>query len=48
MKGGSIVWTCVEDNIIKEQEKYKAIGLHGFYFKLLEEEEVMGCKKFDW
>ena len=34
MKGGNIVWTCVKDNIIKENEDYKAIGLYGFGYKL--------------
>ena len=38
-KGGNIVWTCVEDNIIKEKEDYKAIGLRGFDNKLFEDKE---------
>ena len=36
-KGGNIVWTCVKDNITEENEYYKSIGLHGFYYKLFEE-----------
>ena len=32
-KGGNIVWTCVKDNIVKEKEAYKAIGLRGFDYK---------------
>ena len=39
MKWGNIVWTCVKENIIKENEDYKAIGLCGFGYKLFEEEE---------
>ena len=38
-KGVNIVLTCVKDNIIKEKEYYKAIGLRGFDYKLFEEEE---------
>ena len=38
-KGGAIVWTCVKDHIIDEQEDYKGIGLCGFDYKLFEEEE---------
>ena len=34
LKGGGIVWTCGKDNIIKETEQYKAIGLCGFDCKL--------------
>ena len=42
-KGGNIIWICVKDNIIKEKEYYKAIGLIGFDNKLFEEEEGGGC-----
>ena len=38
-KGGNIVWTCVEDNIIEEKEDYKYIGLHGFDYRSFEEDE---------
>ena len=38
-KGESIVCTFVEDNTIKENEYSGSIGLCGFYYKLLEEEE---------
>ena len=38
-KGGAIVWTCVKDHIIDENEDYKDIGLPGFDYKLFEEEE---------
>ena len=34
LKGGNIFWTYVKDNIIKYTEDYKAIGLHGFDYKL--------------
>ena len=36
-KGGNIVWYCVKDNRTKENEKYEAIGIHRFYYKLFEE-----------
>ena len=39
-KGGGVVWTCAEDNIIEEKQEYREIVLHGFYYKLFEEEEV--------
>ena len=26
-KGGGVVWTCVEDNILKDNKDHKAIGL---------------------
>ena len=29
-KGENIVWNCVEDNVIKEKEDYKVIGIYGF------------------
>ena len=32
----------MKDNIIKEKEDYKAIGLRVFDYKLFEEEEVGG------
>ena len=38
-KGGRIVWTCVKDHIIDENEDYKDIVLSGFDYKLFEEEE---------
>ena len=41
-KGGNIVWDCVKDNITKEKEDYKDIGLRGFDYKLFEEEEDRG------
>ena len=44
-KGGSIVWNCVKDNIIKEKEGYKDIGLRGFDYKLFEEEEGGGVQE---
>ena len=33
-KWGVIVWTCVKDNITKVKDKYEAIGLRGFDYKL--------------
>ena len=38
-KWGNIVWTCVEDNIIKEKEDYKEIRLRGLNDKIFGEEE---------
>ena len=38
-KRGNIVWNCVKYNIIKEKYQYNAIGLHGFEYKLFQEEE---------
>ena len=38
LKIGNIVWTSVEDNIINEKEEYKAIRLHGFNYRIFEEE----------
>ena len=43
-KGGNIVWTCVKDHIIEEKDKYEAIGLRGFDYRLFEDEEVGGAK----
>ena len=37
-KGGTIVWTCVKDQVIDEKEDYKEIGLRGFDYKLFEKE----------
>ena len=44
-KGGGVVWTCVKDHIIDEKEDYKYIGLHGFDYKLSEEEEGGGTRE---
>ena len=38
MKIGNIVWTSVEDNVINEKEEYKTIRLHGFNYRIFEEE----------
>ena len=43
-KGGGIVWTCMKDHIIDENEYYKDIGLRGFDYKLFEEEEGGGTR----
>ena len=32
----------MKDNIIEEKDYYEAIGLHGFYYTLFEEEEGGG------
>ena len=45
-KGGNIVWNCVKNNIIKEQEYYKYIGLRGFDYKLFEEEDGGGVRGY--
>ena len=37
-EGGNIIWNCVKDNTIKENEEYESIGLHGFDYKIFEEE----------
>ena len=44
-KGGNIVWTFVNDNIIYKNEQYKDIGLRGFDYKLFEEEEGGGTRE---
>ena len=44
-KGGTIVWTCVKDHIIDENEDYKEIGLRAFDYKLFEEEEGGGTRE---
>ena len=44
-KGGNIVWTCVNNHIIDENEQYKAIGLRGFDYKLFEAEDDGGTKE---
>ena len=41
-KGENIVWTCVNDNIIEENQEYKAIGIYGFDYKLFQEKEGGG------
>ena len=41
---GTLFQNCVKDHIINEKEKYKAIGQHGFYYKLFEEEEDRGTR----
>ena len=37
--GGGVIYTCVKDDVVREKEQYKSIGLHGFDYKLFEEEE---------
>ena len=44
-KGGDIVWTCVKDHIINENDTYEAIGLRGFDYKLFQEEEGGGTRE---
>ena len=39
---GNIVWIFVKDNIIKEKEQCRVIGLLEFEYKLFEEEEGGG------
>ena len=45
LKGGAIVWTCVNDHIIDEKKDYKDIGLHEFNYKLFEEDEGGGTRE---
>ena len=33
LKEGNTIWTCVKDNITKEKQEYKAIGLCVFNYK---------------
>ena len=44
-KGRAVVWTCVKDHIINENEDYKNIRLCGFYYKLFEGEKVGGSRE---
>ena len=37
IKGGKIVWTCVEDNSIKEKEDNRDIVIYGVNYTLFEE-----------
>ena len=39
LERGSIIWNLVEDNVIEENDEYKAIKLHVFDYKLFKEEE---------
>ena len=41
---GAIVWNCVKFHIIDEREDYTDIGLHGFDYKLFEEEGGEGTR----
>ena len=41
-KVGNIIWNCVEDNVMGENDYYKAIGLHGSNYNLFKEQEG-GC-----
>ena len=45
LKGGKIIWTCVEDGIIELKEGYQKIGLVRFDYKLFEEEEGGGVRE---
>ena len=36
LKRGNIVWTCENNHTVDEKEKYEAIGLLGFYYKIFE------------
>ena len=45
-KGVSVVWTCVKDHIVDEEEDYKNIGLRGFDYKLFEEEYGGGLERY--
>ena len=41
-KGGKIVWTCVDDNIIGHKEENRESRIHGFDYSLFEEKEDEG------
>ena len=41
-KGGTIVWICVKDHVIDENEDYKDIRIRGFDYSLFEEKEGGG------
>ena len=43
-KGGNIVCTSVKDHIIVHKDQSEAIGIHGFDYKLFEEEEGGGTR----
>ena len=40
-KGEAVFWTCVKDHIINEKDDYNDIGLHGFDYKVFEEEDII-------
>ena len=44
-KGGAIVRTFLKDHIIDKREDYNDIGLHGFDYKLIEEDEGGGNRE---
>ena len=44
-KGGNIVWTGVKDQIIDENDNYKAIGLRGYEYKLFDREKGWGTRE---
>ena len=41
-KCGTIVWTCVKEQVIDEKEDYKEIGLRGFDYSLFVEKKGGG------
>ena len=44
--GGGVIYTCVKDDVVREKEQYKSIGLHGFDYKLFEAEvDVWGVER---
>ena len=44
-KWGQIVWTCVDGDIIQENQDNKIIGLYGFDYTLFEEKEDGGVQQ---
>ena len=40
--GGGVIFNCVKDDVIGGKEDKKSIGLHGFDYKLFEEDEGVG------
>ena len=44
-KRGEIIWTCVKDNFIGENDEYKEIGTCAFDYKSFEEKEGGGFER---
>ena len=44
-KGGEIIYTCVKDKCIGENDEYREIGICAFDYKSFEENEGGGLKR---